>query len=56
MTRVGIVGVGHTVGGRRADASVRVGIAVQLVPRLLEECQDIHVLYTIERESVGRTP
>jgi hypothetical protein len=43
-------------GSSLAAADIRVGIAVQLVPRLLEECQDIHVLYTIERESVGRTP
>jgi uncharacterized OB-fold protein len=30
-------------------ADIRIGLAVQLVPRLLEEFADIHVVYTIER-------
>jgi hypothetical protein len=29
--------------------AVHIGLEVQLVPRLLEESEDIHVIYTIER-------
>ncbi len=34
--------------GFSAD-DIRIGLAVQLVPRLVEESEDIHVIYTIER-------
>jgi hypothetical protein len=37
------------LGGSLAPAEVRIGLEVQLVPRLVEESEDIHVIYTIER-------
>jgi uncharacterized OB-fold protein len=36
-------------GGSLVAADVRIGLAVQLVPRLLEDTEDIHVIYAIER-------
>jgi hypothetical protein len=37
------------LGASLSPADTRIGLAVQLVPRLLEDSEDIHVLYTIER-------
>ncbi len=36
-------------GGSLSAADIHIDLAVQLVPRLIEESEDIHVIYTIER-------
>lgn len=35
-------------GGGIPPADIRIGLRVQLVPRLIEDAEDIHVIYTIE--------